>query len=172
MPRKPQQNLSEASWFRPAAELIVREGKRPLAAFTEVGASITTQEAEAIFRSKTFQKIIWAERQKFYKELANTPGRSKDSAIGLLYQLAQGLIDAGDLDKAANVVEKIMKAEGWTGPESQVNVFHGLSPKDYEKLKAELEAINAAEQKPKKVKREESLVDQVMNENPQRVFEA
>lgn len=131
-------DATEQPWFRKAAELIVREEKKPWLAFTEVGAALTSVEAEVIYRSKTFQGILWAEREKFRKELANTPYRSKESAVGLMMYLIQKLIDAGEFDKAAQALEKLMKAEGWTGPDSQVNVYQGLSQKDYAELKKEL----------------------------------
>lgn len=139
MARKKTPTSPEHPWFGKAAELIVRESKTPWQAFTEVGAEMLSSEAETIFRSKPFQQILWAERQKFYRELANTPGRDKTSALGLLYYLAQKLIDSGEYDKAAVVIEKLMKAEGQTGTDNQINVFAGLSPKDYAQLTSELE---------------------------------
>ena len=132
-------NLDEQAWHQRAAELIAREGKTPWQAFNEVGAECTQHESEQIFKSNTFQKILRTERERFHRELANTPGRDKTSAIGLLYHLVQKLIDSGEYDKAIAGLEKLMKAEGWTGADQNVNVFAGLSPKDFALLKTELQ---------------------------------
>jgi hypothetical protein len=124
-------------WFQRAAELIVRESKTPWQAFNEVGAECTQHEAEQLFKSKAFQQTLQIEKQHYYKELANTPGRDKTSAIGLLYHLVNKLIDSGEYDKAIAGLEKLMKAEGWTGAEQTVNIFN-LSPKELEEARLRL----------------------------------
>jgi hypothetical protein len=130
---------SEESWFQKAAELVVRENMPFRAAAHEAGAEITTVEAENIFRRKSFQKLLWTERNKYYAEVANEPGRNKTSAVGLMHLLVHKLIEAGEFDKALEGITKLAKLEGWLNPETQINIMGELTGKDLAKLRKDLE---------------------------------
>ena len=119
--------------------MVVRENMPFRAAAHEAGAQITTVEAENIYRRKSFQKILWAERNKFYAEVANEPGRNKTSAVGLMHLLVHKLIEAGEFDKALEGITKLAKLEGWLNPETQINIMQELTGKDLTRLRKELE---------------------------------
>jgi hypothetical protein len=135
----------EESWFQRAARIVVRQEVPLRHACSELKIDVTSSEAEAIYKSEAFQKVLQVERMRFAKELANTPGRDKQSAIGLLYLLVQKLIEEKQWEKAVNALEKLMKAEGWTGQEGNINVFAGLSAKEYAELMKEVENTDERE---------------------------
>lgn len=142
MPRNPSQ---EETWFNKAARMIVRQSIPLRQACAELDLSVTSAEAESIFKSEAFQKTLQIERNVYARELANTPGRDKTSSLGLLVYLVQKLIDEQQWDKAVVALEKLMKAEGWTGADSTVNVFAGLNAKEYKQLMAELDETSGKE---------------------------
>lgn len=133
MPRKPEQ-----SWFQNAVEAFVREKKALRNYALENGLELTGPECDKIFHSKRFQDMIWAERQRFQTEIAQTPGRNKTSLLGLATLLIQNLIEEGQWDKALLGIEKLAKIEGWAGGDSNINIFQGVTSQDIEKMKAEL----------------------------------
>jgi len=82
--------------------------------------------------------MLWAERHKYHGEIGADNHRTKMATVGMLQLLAQKLFEQGDFDKAAEVLFKIVKIEGWAGPDNQVNVFHGLTARDYADIKKTL----------------------------------
>jgi hypothetical protein len=129
----------EENWFQRAAEVMVRESKTLAQAVLELEIpDITTREAANIERTKTFQRVLWSERHRFHKELANDPNRNKAAAIGQLQYVIQKLIEENKWDKAAEAILKMAKIEGWVGEQTQVNVFGSLSQDDINKLREEV----------------------------------
>lgn len=138
---------TQESWFNLAARMVVRQNIPLRQACAELDLSVSSQESEKIFKSEAFQKILQIERNVYARELANTPGRDKTSSLGLLVYLVQKLIDEQQWDKAVVALEKLMKAEGWTGADSTVNVFAGLTAKEYSELLKEVEEDQTTNQK-------------------------
>jgi hypothetical protein len=138
---------TQESWFNLAARMIVRQNIPLRQACAELDLSVSSQESEKIFKSEAFQKILQIERNVYARELANTPGRDKTSSLGLLVYLVQKLIDEQQWDKAVVALEKLMKAEGWTGADTNVNVFAGLNAKEYQQLLAEIEQDDKKKEK-------------------------
>jgi hypothetical protein len=134
MPRKP-----EEPYFHKVAERMVREGVSFRVAATEEGVNLTSIEAENIFRTKAFQKVLWEQRHKYAQEVANDPGATKVSAAGMMLIAIQKLLEEAQWDKAIAGIEKLAKLQGWMGIEGQVNVFAGLSEREYEQVKKKLE---------------------------------
>lgn len=135
----PKTKHIEESWFFKAARIIVRQGVPLRQAAAELEVDLTSAECDKVYKSDAFQEILQAERNKYTKDLANTPGRDKSAALGLLVYLIQKLIDEQQWDKAVVALEKLMKAEGWTGAESNINVFQGLTAKEYAQLLQEID---------------------------------
>jgi len=52
--------------------------------------------------------------------------------------LAEKLMHEGEHEKAGNLLEKICKIEGWTGVDTNVNIFAGLTMKDIQDAKARI----------------------------------
>lgn len=138
----------EEEFLSSAIEMMVREGVSLRQAATVLGVAITTQELDNIERRKSFKQMLWAARHRFWQELGSDPERTKASTIGQLQLLAQKLTDDGEYDKAAEVLFKIAKAEGWVGSESTVNVFAGLSAKEFSELRERLKQSQPSEIRP------------------------
>jgi hypothetical protein len=136
MPAKP-----EETWFQKAAEKIAREGKTLYAACLELEIPITSREAENVFRTKAFQRVLWAERQRFAKELANEPERNKSSLVGQMLFAAQQLLNEGKFDKAAEVLFKLARIEGYVGNETQVTVIGQLTQTEIDAAKERLKTL-------------------------------
>ena len=134
MPRKGRPK-PEAPWFQEAARLMVQKGHNLRQAALELEIPLTSADAEKIQRRKTFQSVIWTERQRFFQEIGRDPMRTKEAVLGRQEFLIQKLIESGDYDKAAQANVKLAQMEGWTGADSQVNIFAGLSAKDIEEAK-------------------------------------
>lgn len=120
---------------------MVREGKTLPQVVSELGLEITSTEAANIARTKGFQQALWIARNRYQEELANTPGRGKDQAKGLAVFLVQKLVEEGKWDKAIDALMKLAKLEGWTEPETQVNVFGGLNQQQFDTLKTKLQGL-------------------------------
>lgn len=131
----------EESWFERGADIMVREGKTLPQVVSELGLEITSTEAANIARTKGFQQALWIARNRYQEELANTPGRGKDQAKGLAVFLVQKLVEEGKWDKAIDALMKLAKLEGWTEPETQVNVFGGLNQQQFDTLKTKLQGL-------------------------------
>ena len=134
MPAKP-----EEPWMQPVAELMAREGITLKEAATRLKVPIGSEEAGLTFRSKLFQKILRSERNRFYAEVGSDSEWRRRTAIGMLLNCAKQLMEAGEYDKAADVVLKTARVEGWLGNEQQINVFAGLSQKDLDGMRAKLQ---------------------------------
>ena len=68
--------------------------------------------------------------------------RTKEAVLGRQEFLIQKLIESGDYDKAAQANVKLAQMEGWTGADSQVTIFAGLTAKDIEEAKKRLQEIS------------------------------
>ena len=133
MPQTPEQ-----SWYQPAAELMAREGLTLAEAVTRLHQPISKEEAGKIFRTKSFQSLLRSERLRYYAEVGRNPEWSRKTAIGQLLTCIQELMSAGEFDKAAEVILKATKVEGWLGNETQVTVFNGLSQRDLEQIRSKI----------------------------------
>lgn len=128
----------EASWYQSAVEAIAREGVTLRQYVANAELALTSIECERIFKSKRFQELLRAEREKYQSEIATTPGRNKTSLLGLAYMLIWKLIEEAQWDKAILGIEKLSKIEGWQGADTNVNIFAGITAQDIDKMKAEL----------------------------------
>jgi hypothetical protein len=114
---------------------MVQKGHNLRQAALELEIPLTSADAEKIQRRKTFQSVIWTERQRFFQEIGRDPMRTKEAVLGRQEFLIQKLIESGDYDKAAQANVKLAQMEGWSGADSQVNIFAGLTAKDIEEAK-------------------------------------
>jgi hypothetical protein len=105
---------------------MVQEGKTFAQAMTEEGVNLTSAEAEQWFKRASFQRCLRQARHRFHNEIARDPERNKQATIGQLQLLADKLQAEGEHDKAAEVLLKICKIEGWVGPDN-VQVFGNLT---------------------------------------------
>lgn len=135
MGRKPKFPHYCPAWFVQAAEGMVRNNIGLKQAALDIGVTLDGEELERISRRPEFKEILRAEANKYYSQVANDPSRSKSTAIGRMWVQAELLQLQGDYDKAAAVLEKLAKLEGWTGSESNVNIFAGLTARDIEDAK-------------------------------------
>lgn len=127
-------------WYRDAAKLMVRAGMSLKQAATEMLLDLDAGEIEKVFRQKEFQKVLAEEREKFYAEVAETPGRSKATAIGRMHVAIDRLAAEGAWDKVITGVRELARLEGWVGPETDISVFAGLTAKDIAEAKERLRA--------------------------------
>lgn len=118
---------------------MVRQGINLRQAAADLGQLLTQEEAEDTFRRRSFQRLLWAARHRFHAEIAEDPDRSKAAKLGQLEILAKKLEEQGDYDKAAEVILKIAKIEGWLTPDTNVNVFGSLTAKEFSDLRKSLE---------------------------------
>jgi hypothetical protein len=131
-------NFKTEDWHLEAADLMARTGSSLNQAVTQMGRIVSLDECNAILRRATFQRVLWEARHRFFSELGSNPNYKKETAIGKLLALAEKLETEGKFDAAAEVVFKIAKMNGWTGPESTVNVFGDLSQKDIDNIRKKL----------------------------------
>lgn len=131
---------SELESHQPLAELMAREGITLREAATRLRVPVGTEEAANLFRTKGFQRLLRVERLRFFGEVGQDPEWRRKTAIGMLLACAQRLMEDGAHDKAAEVILKAARVEGWLDSETQVNVFAGLSQKDLDAMKAKIAA--------------------------------
>lgn len=133
------------NWEIEAVELMARTGLSLTQAVAEMGLDITSEECDRTLRRKSFNKLLWEHRHRYFNQLANDPSFKKDTIIGKLVSLAQRLEDNGDYDKAAEAILKAAKVAGFVGPESTVSVFGELSQSDLDAIRRKVEegAISA-----------------------------
>ncbi len=122
-------------WNLDAAEIMARTGCSLVDAVNELGLDINSDIVDAVRRRKSFNKILWEARHRYFNELANNPSFKKDTIIGKLISLGQRLEDQGDYDKAAEAILKAAKVAGFVGPESTVSVFGELSQADLDSIR-------------------------------------
>jgi len=135
-----KERKGELSWYQAVAERIAREGMTPREAAAAEYVQLSTQELENTVRSKSFQRVLWQARQRFYRELANDPERSKNTLIGLMLLSLDRLADEGAWDKVADAALKLARVEGWLSGETNVNVFGSLSARELADIKASVKA--------------------------------
>lgn len=130
--------IPRADWYEKAAEAIVRRGLSLFQFTNEAGLGITSRECENIARTKEFSEVLRTERNKFYKELAVDPSRSRNTAVGQLLFAIQKLLENEQWDKAVSALAQLFKSEGWVSDGAQVNIFQDLNAKDIEALRSKL----------------------------------
>src|SRR5258708_21560624 len=131
-------NFKLEDWQLEAATLMAQIGCSLSQAATHLQKIVSIDECNAILRRATFQRVLWEARHRFFSVLGSNPNYKKETAIGKLLALAEKLEIEGKFDSAAEVVFKIAKMNGWTGPESTVNVFGDLSQKDIDSIRKKL----------------------------------
>lgn len=133
LPAKP-----ESEHHQPLAELIAREGITLREAATRLKFAITSEEAGNLFRTKGFQRLLRAERNRYFAEVGQDIEWRRKTAIGMMLHCVQQLIEHGEFDKAAEVILKAARVEGWLGAETSVNVFAGLTQKELDSLQSKI----------------------------------
>jgi hypothetical protein len=128
----------EEAFHQPVAELMAREGITLREAATRLRVPIGTEEAGNLFRSKSFQRLLRGERNRYYLEVGQDAEWRRKTAIGMLLHCIQQLMTNGEFDKAAEVILKASRVEGWLGAETQVSVFNGLNQKDIDALRTRI----------------------------------
>ena len=131
-------NFKLDDWQLEAANLMAQTGCSLSQAATHLQRVISIDECNQILRRATFQRVLWEARHRFFSELGSNPNYKKETAIGRLLSLAEKLEQEGRFADAAEVTFKVCKINGWTGPESTVNVFGDLSQKDIDNIRKKL----------------------------------
>lgn len=130
MSKAPWNPLYAPAWFHQAAEHMVRNSCTLKVAALEIGHPLDPDEADKVTRRRDFQEILRIEKNKFYAGVANDPTRTKSVVLGQMWFLADRLIAEGEFEKAAGVLDKLGKMEGWSGNEGNINIFSGLTARD------------------------------------------
>lgn len=99
----------------------------------------TAAECDKITRRTEFKRILREERNRIHTDVANTPGRNKSSAIGMMVLALENLMAEGEYDKVIAGIEKLAKLEGWMGGDSNIQIFAGLTAKDLAEAKGRLQ---------------------------------
>lgn len=132
------ENIPPAEWYEKAAVQIVRNSYNLFRWANENNLGLTQRDCDSIAKTKEFQAALRVERNKFYKELANDPSRSRGVAVGQLLYVIQRLIEAEQFDKAGAALAQLFKAEGWTTDTTQLNIFNDLNAKDIDSLRKKI----------------------------------
>jgi hypothetical protein len=130
--------ISPAEWYEKAAVAIVRNNYSLFRWANENDKGLTQRDCENITRTKAWQDVMRAERNKFFKELANDPSRSRNVAVGQLLFAVQRLLEAEQFDKAVAALAQLFKVEGWANDQTSVNIFNDLSAKNLDDLRKKL----------------------------------
>jgi len=128
------------AWYVQAAEGMIRNNTSLKQSALDLGIQLDPDEVLVIERRKEFQEILRGEANKYYAAVANDPTRTKSTVLGKLVVQAELLHAQGDYDKAAIVLEKVAKIEGWTGADQNVNVFAGLTARDIQEARDRISA--------------------------------
>ena len=104
-------------------------------ACTRLQVPITSQEAENTYRSKTFQRVLRSERNRFFIEVAEDPARTKTTAIGQLLFSLERLAEAGEHAEVVEGLLKLARIEGWTSGEGQSVTVLGLTQKELDDIR-------------------------------------
>jgi hypothetical protein len=139
------------AWFVQAAEVMVRTSCSLKQAALEIGHPLDPDEADKVSRRRDFQEILRVEKNKFYQSIANDPTRTKSVIVGQMWFLADRLIGEGEFEKAASVLDKLAKLEGWAGNENNINIFSGLTSRDIEEAKQRLSHIKEPKKQAKEL---------------------
>jgi len=124
------------AWYEQCAEKIVWEGASPMEAAAACGHILTGEEAKRLVVIPEFQRVLNKVRNEFYAELGRSPSRTKSVVLGRLDVCAQRLMEGAQWDKAAEVLLKMSKVEGWVGSDTEVSVFAGLTQKEIDEVRA------------------------------------
>ena len=139
MPEIPAQ-----SWYDDAAEAMVRHGQKLFDYANEKNLGLRKVECDNIVRTKEFMAALRGARNKFYKELANDPTRTRNTAVGQLVHAIQSLIDNEQYDKAVAAIAQLAKMEGWNKEAANaINLFQDLSGGDIAKLREKVAKAQA-----------------------------
>lgn len=130
-------------WYSQAAAIMVRDGLSLFGATNMLDLGIRNSECEVIQLTPEFQAVIRAERNKFYKELADDPTRSRRAAVGRLVFLVDRLIEREQFEKAANALMQLAKLESWISEGANISIFQDLSQKDLEALRIKFKETKA-----------------------------
>lgn len=125
-------------WHLEAAMCMARTGQSLGQVATELGQKLTVDEAAALLRKVSFQRLLFEERNRYFALLGADPNFKKETAVGKMLDLAKKLEEVGEFDRAADTIFKVSKMQGWVGPESTVNVFGELSQKDLDDIKEKI----------------------------------
>lgn len=136
------------SWYVAAAELMAQNGISLIEACGELGLDLTTDQIKTIERRRSFSRVLWETRHRYFNKLGTDPNLKKDTIIGKLVSLAQRLEDQGAYDKAAEAILKAAKVAGFVGPESTVSVFGELSQADLDAIRRKVEEGSSAKVRP------------------------
>lgn len=126
-------------WLLEATEVMARTGCSLTEAAGLLDQTVDSDLCEAIVRRKSFLKLLWEARHRYFSTLGKDPNFTQDVLIGRLLGQAQKLEDEGANDKAAEVLLKIAKIRGWVGPENQISVFGELSQSDLDAIRRKVE---------------------------------
>ena len=118
---------------------MARSGCSLTQAADELKHPATSVEVENILRRKSFIRVLWEARHRYFAQLGTSSELRKETAIGKLIDLAEKLEMAEEYDKAAECWFKAAKMQGWVGPESTVSVFGELSQADLDQIKKKIE---------------------------------
>lgn len=118
---------------------MVRNGVTLRIATQQLNVPVSQSDCENIQRRRSFQKALRDARNRYNLEVGADPGLTKASTIGRLSILAQRLQDEESFDKAAEVLFKLAKLAGWLAPDASVNVFQGLTAKEYDEVRKKLQ---------------------------------
>ena len=135
------------SWEPQAADLMVTEGISLKEAITQLQVPLTSDECQTIQRRKSFRDLLRSARTRLHNEIGSDPSRNKEALIGQLQVQADNLEASGEYDKAAEVLFKIAKVKNYLGDEQTVNVFAGLTAKDFDAIRKRLSEREVAENK-------------------------
>lgn len=138
---------AEQEWHLQVAEIMAREGYTIQEALTKLKVACGSEEARNTFRSKSFQHLLRQERNRFFREIGTDSEWAKKTAIGKLLACAEALYTRGEYDKAAEVILKACKVEGWVGEAVNVNVFAGMTGRDLDQIREKLAEKAQAEAK-------------------------
>lgn len=137
----------EQAWWQDVADLMSREGLQITEAATRLKVPMTTLEARNTFRSAVFQRILRSSRNRHFREIGTDKEWSKKTAVGKLLACAEELFTRGEYDKAAEVILKATKVEGWVGEAGNVNVFAGMTGRDLDQIRQKLRERAESESK-------------------------
>lgn len=120
------------------ADRMVRDQLSLRAACAEAGI-IDLAGVERLERSKAFQQAKWNARNRYYAEIADTPGLGKQVLVGQALVAINQLVESGEWDKALEGILKLAKIMGIVGSENGPNVFGLLTDKEFREIRKRLD---------------------------------
>jgi len=133
------------AWYTEAAEDIVWTNVSVQEAAAKLGHVLTGEEAARLAKTPEFQRAMTKARNEYYAEIGRNPGRTKAVVLGRLDMCAEELMKQKSWDKAAEVLLKLAKVEGYVGGDTEVSVFAGLTQKEIDEVRAR---VTRAQQQP------------------------